>query len=179
MDQTDNRPAPTSRVLVIALIVALGMAAAFAALWLRDRHPSNEEVAAVLRDERREASDVADQAMQALMTYDAASLEDRRAQLNELMTEDLRADYDEIVSGGLDEALQERGATTEADIVTGPDVTFASATQASAVARVIQEISDEQEPGTRTLFYVMRLMLERTDDGWKVNEVDVLSQVSS
>lgn len=177
-ERSDATEAPTyaarTRILIVALVVAVGAAAAFAALWLRDRDPSPSEVSSYLGEERSEISDSARRALEGLMNYDAQTLERRRAELEPLLSDDLRDQYDEIITGGLDRAVQQMGATAEAEIVSGPDVAFTSGERAEAVARVVQEVMIENDP--TTWFYVLRLALVPEEGAWKVDGIEFLSR---
>jgi hypothetical protein len=147
-------------------------------LWLRDRSADPGEVSAFLRSETGEVTEVATKVISALMSYDADTIAARRDELEPLSTESFQTQYEEILSGGLDEALTRTGIVAEGELVTGPDPAFISATRAAATARVVQEVTSEQR-SPRTIFYVVRVILVSEDGGWKADELEILAQQSS
>lgn len=169
-------PEARTKALAVGLVIAIGAAAAFAFLWVRDREPTGEEVTAYLGRDKDEISRTATAALEALMNYDADSIEGRRAELEPLLTGSLRAQYDEIITGGLDRALQQTGATAEADIVSGPDVAFTSGERAEATARLVQQVTLEDRETPITGFYVLRLALIPQEGRWRVDRFEILSQ---
>ena len=80
------------------------------------------------------------------------------------------------MSGGLGEALEETETRSEGEIVNGPDVGFTSATRATAVARVVQDITSLTASGDRRVLLVMRLGLVKVDGTWKADKLEILSQ---
>lgn len=176
MEEPPRAGAPLHKALVVTTVIALGAAAAFAILWARDREPAPEDVTAYMSRQRAGVAETAAGAIEGLMNYDADSIEERRAELEPLLTSSLREQYDEIITGGLDRALQDTGATAEAEVVSGPDVSFVSSQRAEAVARIIQEVALEPDGAPRTGFYVLRLTLLQEGDAWRVDRFEVLSQ---
>jgi hypothetical protein len=158
--------------------VTLGVAAAFFGLWLKERGSDPAAVTSYLRDESAAVTDTATRLIDALMTYDADTIAARRDEIEPLSTESLRAQYEEILSGGLDEALSRTGAAASGEIVTGPDPSFISATRAVASARVLQEVTTDERPEPRTVFYVVRLVLVQQEGEWRVDEFEILAQNS-
>lgn len=171
-----RKPLP---LLVFVTLGALALAAAFLALWVRDRAASPSEMNAYLREQSVEAAEPATRVIDALMTYDAESLAARREEIEPLTTDNFRADYDEVVTGGLDDALERTGATAVGDLVAGPDVAMVTATRALAIARVVQEVTTAERPEPRMVFYVVQVSLLLEGDEWLVDELEILSQQSS
>ena len=170
----------SSRRLVIGLLVViavLGGLLAYVFTQASDTDP--EEVARYLRERSGTVSDRATEVIDALMTYDAGSVEGQRDVLEELTTGEFAEQYEELLGGGLDEVLAETGASSEGEIASGPDISFTSPTKALALARVVQEVSSAENPGGRTIFYVMRITFTETNDEWLAERLEILSQQST
>ena len=138
-----------------------------------------EEVARYLRERSGTVADSATEVIDALMNYDAESVDAQRGTLDELTTGEFATQYEELLGGGLDDVLAETGAKSEGEIASGPDISFTSATKAVALARVVQEVSSNQQPTGRTIFYVMRITFTETNDTWLAERLEILSQQSN
>ena len=155
------------------------MAGLLAYLYSESSKTDPEEVARYLRERSGTVSDAATEVIGALMTYDAGSVEDQRDTLDDLTTGEFATQYEELLGGGLDDVLADTGANSEGEIVSGPDISFTSATKAVSLARVVQEVSSNQNPTGRTIFYVMRITFTETNDTWLAERLEILSQQSN
>ena len=172
----DERIGPNKALLVL-LVLAVGAAGAFAALWLKARTTDPREVTAILSAESGDVEVAAAEVIEALLDYDATTLEAQRDRLLGLSTGTFREQYEELLAGELEAALEQTAASSKGDIADGPNVAFEAADRATAVARVVQEVSARGSE-TRNVFYVMRLTLILTGDGWKADTLQILSQQS-
>lgn len=163
-------------ITVLVAVIGVALAAVFFSMWLGARGVKAEEVSSYLDDEIEAATEVATEVVTAITTYDATTIEDRRAELLELSTGSFRQDYEALLEGGLGEALEDSAVESEGEIVDGPDVGFDSSDRALAVARVVQDVISRENPGGRTVFLVVRLGLVKEDDGWKADSLKILSQ---
>jgi hypothetical protein len=163
----------------VGVILASGAAVALGALWSRDKATDPDEVSSYLRNSSGAVADAATSVIEALMNYDSATVEDRKAELLPLATGDFKSQYEELLDGGLGEALAAKDAVSRGEITDTLSVAFTSAGKAYAVARVLQEVSSDAAPNGRTVFYVMRLTLLQEDNAWKVDRLEILSQHST
>ncbi|MBA2724604.1 MAG: hypothetical protein H0U53_01325 [Actinobacteria bacterium] len=175
MDDPQPRP---RRLLAILLILSLGSAVAFAALWLGSKDTEPEEVTASLSAQSSTVEATATKVIDALLDYDSASLEEQREELLALSTGTFRDQYEELIANDLEVILERTSASSEGDIADGPDVSFESASRAVAIARVVQEVT-ARGSGTKNVFYVMRLTLISDPSGWKADTLQILSQQST
>jgi hypothetical protein len=166
-----------NRILIVLLVVALGLAGAFAALWLKSKDTEPVDVSALLAKDSPAAQAAATQVIEALLDYDSASLDEQQEALLALTTGTFREQYEELIAGELETLLEETSASSSGEIADGPDVAFETADRASAIARVVQEVS-ARGSGTRNVFYVMRLTLIRSGGEWKADTLQILSQQS-
>ena len=165
-----------NRGLVIWLVIALAVAGAMAALWLDERATDPSEVTAFLRDGAPDAGSTATKVLTSIVNYDPDTVEENQDELLGLATGAFRADYEDLLSGGLGAALEETETRSEGEIVDGPEVAFTSATRGTAVARLVQDISSLTESGDRRVLLVMRLGLVLEDGTWKADRLEILSQ---
>lgn len=169
-------------VLVAALVVAISLAAAFAALWATggggDAETASPGAVGAYLDARSPA--VADRAAEVanlLLNYDSTNIEEVSDQILSLATGDFRDDYEDIVGGGnLKTALERSASSSRGQILDGPDVYFRSGSEAIALVTVSQTAQSESNPAGTNVDYVMKLTLVDTPDGWKADGVDVISQ---
>lgn len=173
-----NEKPGQSRLLIALLVLALGAAGAFAALWLGTKDTSSEDVTSALSREMGAVEQTATEVIEALFDYDATSLDGQREKLLALSTGTFRAQYEELLADDLGSVLESTAASSQGDIADGPDVAFETSERASAIARVVQEVS-ARDSATRSVFYVMRLTLIHTGDEWKADALQVLSQQST
>lgn len=163
--------------MLLAMVAV--MAGLLAYLFSQSSQTDPEEVARYLRERSGTVSDAATEVIGALMTYDATTVEEQKDTLEDLTTGEFATQYEELLGGGLDEVLADTGASSEGEIVTGPDISFTSATKAISLARVVQEVSSDQNPDGRTIFYVMRVTFTETNNTWLAEELEILSQQSN
>jgi hypothetical protein len=160
----------------ITLVVALAVSVGFAALWSEERGTDPSEVTAYLVEQEPDAQRTATKVLESIVNYDPESVEENKDALLRLATGEFRDDYEDLLSGGLGEALESTGTRSEGEIVDGPDVGFTSATRSTAVARLVQDITSEAETEDRRVLLVMRLGLVLEDDIWKADKLEILSQ---
>lgn len=166
-----------NRILVVLLVIALGVAGAFAALWLKAKDTEPTDVSSVLKAEAPDVQAVATEVIEALLDYNSASLDEQSSRLLAATTGAFRKQYEELIAGELEEVLEETSASSKGEIADGPDIAFETADKASAIARVVQEVT-ARGAGTRNVFYVMRLTLIRSGNDWKADTLQILSQQS-
>ena len=159
---------------IVLVVVALAIAVAFAALWNDERGTEPSEVTAYLAEQEPEARRTAATVLESIVNYDPESVEEDKDELLDLATGEFRDDYEDLLSGGLGEALEETGTRSEGEIVDGPDIGFTSAVRGMAVARLVQDITSEAED--RQVLLVMRLGLVLEDGTWKADKLEILSQ---
>lgn len=169
------KPGP-SKLLVGALVAALGLAAGFAFLWSAEQGADPEDVDVFLRSRSNAASEAASEVIATLLTYDSDSVGDRQDDLLPLATGGFREQYEELLDQGLGDVLRRTSATSTGEIVDEAEVGFLSATTASAVMRVVQEVTSDEVPEGRQIFYVMKLELVAEGDRWLADELEILSQ---
>ena len=87
-----------------------------------------------------------------------------------------RKDYESTFESGLGGALEEVEASTRGQILSGPDISFRSASEAVAIARVSETIQNKEVPTGRTYEYLMEItLIDTVEGGWKADRVEVLS----
>jgi hypothetical protein len=112
-----------------------------------------------------------------LSNYDAANIEERREQIVDLSVGRFRQQYEDLLSQGLGAALEETAASSRGQILNGPDISFVSGSEATAIIETTQTVQSNDNPTGRTYRYVMQLtLIDTPDGGWKVNEFLILSQ---
>lgn len=162
--------------LVAALVIALALAGTFVFLWLQSVDTSPEDVAAYLSQEAPDVADTASQVATLLLNYDSTNIEQRRSEIVPLTVGRFRQQYEELLSQGLGAALEDTSASSRGEIVQGPDVSFASSSEAVAILSTTQTTQSSENPAGRTFEYVLRLtLIDTPDGGWKVNLFEVLS----
>lgn len=166
--------------LAAALIVAVALAATFGFLWLQAVDTSPEEVATFLSEATPEVHSVATEVATLLINYDSTNLDERADEIVPLSVGRFRQQYEDLVSQGLGQALEDTAASSRGQILQGPDVSFASPSEAIAILETTQTTQSNENPGGRTFNYVMRLtLIDTPEGGWKVNLFEVLSQQES
>jgi hypothetical protein len=180
MDEPPQEPAATrasSRSwLWIALAIATTLAVVFGLLWSRSLETTPEEVDEYLTSAAVDVEEVTTEVVDLLINYDSETLEERSESILPLATGSFREEYERLVGEGLGEALAEAEASSEGEIVDGPDVTFASSTQAESLVTTRQTTSSQQRPEGITFIYVMRITLVDEDGDWKADDVEILSR---
>lgn len=163
--------------LIAGLVVSLALAGTFGFLWLQSVDTSTEEVGAFLSEEAPAVADTATEVATLLINYDSTNIEERRDQVIPLTIGRFREQYEELLAQGLGAALEETAASSRGQILQGPDVSFVSASEASAILQTTQTVQSNENVAGRTFNYVMQLTLIRTPEGdWKVNLFKILSQ---
>lgn len=167
-------------LLVAGLVVALSLTGVFAFLWLQGVDTSPEEVADFLSKEAPAVADTATEVATLLINYDSTNLEQRQQEILPLSVGRFRQQYEDLVSQGLGAALEETSASSRGQILQGPDISFASPSEAVAILETTQTTQSNENPTGRTFRYVMRLtLIDTPEGGWKVNLFEVLSQSES
>ena len=178
--ESDAEEAGTGRsrlvtgVLVGGLVLMTALAATFLALWLGSSETNADEVRAYMDEQRPEIEERARTAVDILINYDSANIDERRAEMLEISTGGFRDDYEQFTDT-LGAALQEAGASSRGSILDEPRITFTSPEEADAVVRTEQIAQTTDNPGGRTIEYIMRLGLIDTQGGWKVDNIEILS----
>ena len=163
--------------LIAGLVISLALAATFGFLWLQSVDTSTEEVGAFLSEEAPAVADTATEVATLLINYDSTNIEERREQVIPLTIGRFREQYEDLLAQGLGAALEETAASSRGQILQGPDVSFVSASEASALLQTTQTVQSNDNVAGRTFSYVMQLTLIRTPEGdWKVNLFKILSQ---
>lgn len=181
-----NEPVPPAprRLLLGALaglsVFGLALAVTFGILWARAGRVAPQEVTKALSESRPEAARVATAVATLLMNYDAANLDEVASDLLELSTGNFREDYENVLSGGLGDALEKAAASSRGQILDGPDVYFESSDEAVALMRLSQTTQSADSPQGQSFVYVMKITLVETESaGWKADRVEILSQERS
>ncbi|HYI46428.1 MAG TPA: hypothetical protein VE174_13305, partial [Actinomycetota bacterium] len=111
-----------------------------------------------------------------LSNYDASNIDQVAERMLEISTGNFRTDYEETFAAGLGGALEEVEASTRGQIISGPDVSFRTASEAVAIARVTETVQNKEIPTGRTFEYLMEItLIDTVDGGWKADRVEILS----
>jgi hypothetical protein len=183
-DAPARRSVPLVPVLVAALVLATSLAAVFAALWWTNEDTSGGasvgEVAAYMETRVAGVEERATQVTTLLLNYDSTNIEEVSAQILDMATGGFRDDYEDIVGGGnLQRALERSASSSRGQILDGPDVSFRSPSEAIAIVSVSQTAQSESNPAGTNVDYVMQLTLVQTNEGWKADDVKILSEQRS
>jgi len=164
-------------VLAAVSVIALALAGTFGALWLQAVDTTPEEVGTYLADAAPEVADRASEVATLLLNYDSTNIEQRRGEIVPLTVGRFRQQYEDLLSQGLGAALEDTSASSRGEIQQGPDVSFASPSEAVAIMSTTQTTQSSENPSGRTFNYVLRLtLIDTPEGGWKVNLFEVLSQ---
>ena len=170
------RKLPLVPLLIAGLVIALATAVTFAALWVQSSETSAEEVGTFLTTERDEVERVSAEVINLLSNYDATNIDQVAARMLEISTGNFRLDYEETFEAGLGGALEEVEASTRGQILSGPDISFRSPSEAVAIARVTQTTQNREIPEGRTFEYLIEItLIDTVDGGWKADRVEILS----
>jgi hypothetical protein len=176
-------PAPDRKLLIPLLIGALvfsfALAATFAVLWAQARDTSSSDVDDFLAKAAPDVEQRTRVLVDALANYDAATLEQRTKDVLALSTGNFRQDYQDAIDQGLGAALEEASASSRGQIIEGPDIYFNSPSEAIALVRTSQTTQSRDNPGGQTFTYVMKITMINTPEGWKADDVELLSQNSA
>ena len=177
-DDTPGRPRPKLLVplLIAGLVVSLAIAATFVVLWRQSAEVTPDEVAAVLSAETEDVERVSAEVINLLTNYDATNIDAVAARMLEVSTGNFRKDYESTFASGLGGALEEVEASTRGQILSGPDISFRSPSEAIAVARVSETVQNKEVPTGRTFEYLIEItLIDTVEGGWKADRVEILS----
>lgn len=171
---------PTT-LLIALLVVAVALSATFAILWLGASKTSADEVGAYLGDRSPAVEKVARDVGSLLLNYSSTDIDEVGKKMLALATGNFADQYEKIVTSGkgLASALQHSSASSRGQILQGPDISFVNAGEAVALLRVTQTVQSSAIPGGRTVSYFLKITLVATPDGWKADNVEVLSQADT
>lgn len=163
-------------LLAAGLVVSLAIAATFAVLWKQAAETTPEEVSSALDAERGEIELVSAEVINLLTNYDATNIDQVAARMLEISTGNFRKDYESTFASGLGGALEKVEASTRGQILSGPDISFRSASEAVAVARVSEIVQNKEVPTGRTFEYLIEItLIDTVEGGWKADRVEILS----
>lgn len=164
--------------LLVALVVVMASTATtFALLWRQRSGTAPDEVRNFLVAELPAVEQQARRLIDLLMNYDSTNLPDRADEIRSISTGAFRDQYDELIGQGLGEALEEASASSRGQIVSGPEVSFRSPSEAIAIARVGQTTQSEANPGGQGYLYVLEITLVKVSGGeWLADQVEILSE---
>lgn len=172
------RRGPRSRLatglLVGGLVLMTALATTFLALWLGSSETEPDEVRAYMDEQRPEIAEKARTAVDILINYDSANIDERRAEMLAITTGGFRDDYEQFTDT-LGSALEEAGASSRGSILDEPRISFTSPEEADVIVRTEQIAQTTDNPQGRTIEYIMRLGLIDTQGGWKVDNIEILS----
>lgn len=162
-------------MLAGGVIVASALAAVLLLLLL-SQTTSPQDVQTFLDGRRTEVEEVARQVADILMNYDSTNLDDRRKQMSELATGSFKDEYEDFTSelGGV---LEEAAASSRGQLLEDPEVSFSGPAEAVALMRTTQTTQSRENPEGQTLVYILQVTLvDRADEGWKADSVEILSE---
>ena len=174
-------PRPTWVAALVGALIAAAILVPTMLLVTRDEGADPPDVSSYLASESGNVEDRSEEVFDLLMNYDSETFDDVADTMLGVSTGNFRDQYEDIVGTGLNDALAEAGASSEGEILQGPQVTFRSATEAVALAGIEQTTRSATRPEGRTITYLMRLTLVRvaTDGGdgfeWKADRIEILS----
>lgn len=162
--------------LVAAFVLAASLALTFGLMWRATSVTTPEEVSAALETERGQIERVSAEVISLLTNYDATNIDQVAARMLEISTGNFRKDYESTFASGLGGALERVEASTRGQILTGPDISFRSASEAVAVARVSETVQNREVPAGRTFEYLIEItLIDTVEGGWKADRVEILS----
>jgi hypothetical protein len=163
-------------VLIAIGVLAIALAGTFFVLWLQAAETSPDEVAEFLSKEEPEVQRVSAELINLLSNYDATNIEQVADRMLELSTGNFRSDFEEVFASGLGVALEEVSASTRGQVLSGPDISFRSPSEAVAIARVSQTVQNRELPEGRTFEYLIEItLIDTVGGGWKADRVEILS----
>ncbi len=180
-DAPARRQVPLVPVLIAALVLATSLAAVFAALWLTAEDTpdgaSPGEVGVYMDARIADVEERATEVASLLLNYDSTNIEEVSTQILAMATGGFRDDYEDIVgSGNLQRALERSSSSSRGQILDGPDVSFRSPSEAIAIVTLSQTAQSRSNPVGTNVDYVMQLTLVQTNEGWKADDVKILSE---
>jgi hypothetical protein len=163
-------------ILIALAVLATALAATFFVLWLQAAETSPDEVAEFLSGEEPEVQRVSAELISLLSNYDATNIDQVAKRMLEISTGNFRADFEEVFASGLGGALEEVSASTRGEVLSGPDISFRSPSEAVAIARVSQTVQNRDLPEGRTFEYLIEItLIDTVGGGWKADRVEILS----
>jgi hypothetical protein len=169
-----DRPRLLLGLLVGGLVVMTALAATFLTLWLVDADVGPKDVSTYLDEQRPEIEERARTAVDILINYDSSNIDERRTEMLSVSTGGFRDDYEEFTQT-LGDVLQEAGASSRGAILEEPRISFTAPEQADVIVRTEQIAQTKENPTGRKIEYIMRLGLIDTQGGWKVDNIQILS----
>jgi hypothetical protein len=169
---------PHSSPIAVVVLTALASAAILIPTMLlltRDEGSDPADVSSFLAGETADVEQRSWEVFDLLTNYDSTTFGDVSDRILALSTGNFREQYEEIVGTGLNEALAEAEASSEGEILHGPEITFRSANEAVALAGIEQTTRSETAAEGRTITYLMRLTLVRDGAEWKADRIEILS----
>ena len=161
-------------LLLGGLVFALALAANFLYLWLQSSGESS--VQTFVSEQQPRVQQRARSVVSLLLNYDEANVDKVAEEIFAISTGSFRKQYEQILDRGLQSALEKASASSRGRILTGPDVSFKSASEAVALTRVEQTTRTSKDPKGRSFVYVLAMTLVHSDDGgWKADRVEILS----
>ena len=171
-----DEPRPAWIAGVIGALIAAAVLVPLMLLLTRDAEPEPADVSSYIAGETADVETRSEEVFDLLVNYDSESFEEVSDRMLAVSTGNFREQYEDILGTGLNEALTEAGASSEGQILNGPQVTFRSATEAAALAGIEQTTRSGSNPDGRTITYLMRLTLVRDESGdWKADRIEILS----
>lgn len=161
-------------LLIGGLVVMTALAATFFTLWLVNADVAPTDVETYLDDQRPEIEERARTAVDILINYDSTNIDERRTEMLSVSTGGFRDDYEEFTQT-LGDVLQDAGASSRGAILEEPRISFTAPEQADVVVRTEQIAQTRENPTGRKIEYIMRLGLIDTQGGWKVDNIEILS----
>lgn len=176
----EDEPRPDRRSLITGLLIGglvlmTALAATFAALWLANSDVEANDVRTYLDNERPLVEQKARTAVDILINYDSTNIEERQAEMLQIATGGFRENYAEFTPT-LGPVLKELGASSRGAILEEPRITFTSPEEADATVRAEQISQTDENPTGRKVSYIMRLGLIKTQGGWKIDNIELLSE---
>lgn len=162
-------------LLIAGLVVTTALAATFFALWMVNSEVTPEEVGDYLEQEKPEIEERARTAVDILINYDSTNIEERRTEMLEIATGGFRDNYAEFVPT-LTPVLERLGASSTGAILADPEISFTAPDEADVIVRAEQIAQTRENPGGNKVTYVMRLGVLKTQGGWKIERIELLSE---
>jgi Mce-associated membrane protein len=148
-------------VAVVTLLVA-GTAAVIAATVPSDRS---------VEDASAQARAAAERAIVPVLSYDAAHLDDSRADAEGHLTGGYRKEYDKLFDGVIADNAPSTGTVVQAEVVSS-GVVRADKDRVQVFLLVDQSRTNKAEPKPVVYKNWVTVTMERVDDGWLVAELD-------
>ena len=161
-------------LLIGGLVLMTALATTFFTLWLLNSDVEPKDVQSYLDEQRPEIEERARTAIDILINYDSTNIDERRTEMLSVSTGSFRDDYEEFTQS-LGDVLEEAGASSSGAILDEPRISYTSPDEADVVVRTEQIAQTQENPTGRKIEYIMRLGLIDTQGGWKVDNIEILS----